>query len=150
MKRFKFRLEAVEKVRKRKEDEALQALARARADFQSAIQKKSTIEAALADALSRRESLANQAVCADAFAIEEAFISGSRIRIRQADVQIHRAGRVVERAMRAYLHARRDSTVIETIKENDLQDFKKQQARAEMKEMDDLSSIRSARERVGA
>jgi len=149
MKRFKFRLEAVEKVRKRKEEEALQALARARTELQSALDRKNSFEQSLSDSLSRRESLANQAVCSDAFAIEEAFISGTRVRIRQVEVQIHRAARVVERATRAYMHARRDTSVIETIKENDLHEFKKQQARTEMKEMDDLSSIRAARERVG-
>ena len=146
MKRFKFRLQAVETIRKRKEEDALQALARARSELQGLVDSRNALSSSLAEALNRRENLASTAVSADLFAVEEAFITGTRLRIRQAEVQIHRASRVVERAMRGYLHARRDTTVIEKIKESDFQEFKKERARMEAKEMDDLSSVRAARE----
>ena len=150
MKRFKFRLEAVETIRKRKEEDALQLLARARGELQTAIDRRNSLSSALAQALDRRAALANSAVSPDVFAVEEAFISGTKVRIQHAEIQIHRANRIVERATRAYLHARRDTTVIEKIKESDLQEFKKERSRAEMKEADELSSIRAARERIGS
>lgn len=148
MKRFKFRLEAVETLRKRKEQDALQVLGRARQELQAVLNRKSDLESTLSDALLRRESLASTSVTADAFAIIEQFIAGTKLRIRQAEQQAARALRLVERATRGYMHARRDCMVIDTIRESDLQEFKKERARADMKEMDDLSSIRAARERV--
>jgi len=150
MKRFKFRLEAVETIRKRKEQDALQALGRARQELQAILARKSQLEATLADSLLVRENLANSSAHSQEFAIVEQFITGTRVRIRQAEQQSARALRLVERATRGYMHARRDCMVIDTIRESDLQDFRKERARAEMKEMDDLSSIRAARERSEA
>jgi len=147
MKRFKFRLEAVETIRKHKEQDALQILGRARQELQLILARKSQFESTLADALLRRERLANSSVTADEFAVLEQFIAGTKHRIRQTEQQAARALRVVERATRGYMHARRDCMVIETIRENDLQEHRKERSRAEMKEMDDLSSIRAARER---
>jgi flagellar FliJ protein len=147
MKRFKFRLEAVETIRKHKEQDALQVLGRARRELQLILARKSQLESTLADALLRRESLADSPSNSHEFAIIEQFITGTRLRVRQAEQHASRALRVVERATRGYMHARRDCLVIDTIRESDLQEFRKERARAEMREMDDLSSIRAARER---
>jgi flagellar FliJ protein len=150
MKRFKFRLEAVETIRKRKEQDALRVLGRARQELQLILARKSQLESTLADALLRREELANSSVTPDEFAVIESFITGTKICVRQAEQQSARALRVVERATRGYMHARRDCMVIDTIRENDLQEYRKEKSREEMKEMDDLSSIRVARERIEA
>jgi flagellar FliJ protein len=150
MKRFKFRLEAVETIRKRKEQDALQVLGRARQELQLVLARKSQLESTLAEALLRRENLANSSVTSEEFAILENFITGTKVRIRQAEQHSARALRIVERATRGYMHARRDCMVIDTIRESDFQEYRKERARAEMKEMDDLSSIRAARERIEA
>ena len=147
MKRFKFRLEAVETLRKRKEQDALQVLGRARQELQLSVNRKTQLEETLAETLLRRENLTINSATSDEFAIIEQFIAGTRVRIRQAEQHATRALRIVERATRGYMHARRDCMVIDTIRENDFQEFRKERNRAEMKEMDDLSSIRVARER---
>ncbi|MEN9723558.1 MAG: Flagellar FliJ protein [Pseudomonadota bacterium] len=148
MKRFKFRLEAVETIRKKKEDEALQVLAKARGDHQSAIDFRQNLERELRDSIARREGLAQECVGPEAYAIEEAFISGTKIRIQHAILKENRAARLVERAMRSYLHARRDTRVIETIRENDLQEFRREITKRELKEVDELSSSRAVRSGV--
>ncbi len=150
MKRFKFRLEAVETIRKRREEDALLELSRAKSELQSILDRKAALESDLSDALSRRESLGITPVGADAFAMEEAFISGLKRRIRQAEQHAQRAARFVERATRIFLHARRDLHVIETLREREQEEFRREQGRMEMKEADELSSLRAARERIQA
>ena len=61
--------------------------------------------------------------------------------IRQ-DQAIVRASRSVEKALRAYLTARRQTRMIETLREKDYQEFKKMVAKKEQKELDELSAMR--------
>jgi len=150
MKRFKFRLEAVETIRNRREREAMEELGRARREHQAALDRKAGLEAALSEALIRRENLANSPVSPDAFRLIEGFIEGTRVRIRQAAQQVMRSLRSLERATRGYMHARRDVRVIETIREADYSEFKKELGRRELRLMDELTSARTARERAEA
>lgn len=143
MKRFKFRFESVEKVRKMREDEALAALGAAQRKLQGEINAKNSLLATLADALLRRENLGREGTSIQAFRTEDAYIQGTKQRIIQADQAILRATRIVEKAMQRYLGARRNKRMIETLRERDQEEFRKAKAKWEQKQSDDMAVMRA-------
>jgi len=138
-------LEAVEKLRKRKEDDALTALGEARRVLKSITDEKERLHNDLQNSLIRREKLGSIPTTPEAFQMEELFISGTRLRINRTVVQEHRATRAVERATRVYLHAKREVMVMETLREREFEEFKREVALKERKEQDDLAIMRAGR-----
>ena len=145
-KRFKFRFEAVERVRRSQEDEALRLLAQAQRVFQAALDHKAGLLERLRLSLERRETLGEagkEAVPATPFRLENAFIAGTKQRIIQADQAILRARRGVEKALRGFLHARRQTRIVESIREKDFAEYRKALQQREQKELDDLYVMRA-------
>ncbi|MFN7685940.1 MAG: flagellar export protein FliJ [Oligoflexia bacterium] len=145
MKRFKFRLEAVQKIRKRNEEEAMRVLADARHRLSELLKHGESLQRAVEAALIRKESLGAEPVSGAAFKIEEDFIAGSKLRIAQLAIRVSKAQRAVEKAMRFFIHARRQLHVIETLREREFEAFKRQVQKREQKEMDDLVTMRAGR-----
>jgi flagellar FliJ protein len=145
MAKFRFRFQAVENVRKRAEDEAMRLMGEAQRALQAAKDHKARLEQELADSLERRESIASSGFNVTALQLEDSFITGTKQRIIQADQGIIRAARGLEKAIRAYMFARRQTRMIETIREKDLAEFKKELQKREQKELDDIYVMRAAR-----
>jgi flagellar export protein FliJ len=143
MKRFKFQFAAVLKIRKTREEESLRVLAQTQRQHQQELQRKSKLVSELNDALIRRESLGIEAIGIDAFQLEESFIVGTKQRIVQQDQALVRASRNVEKALRVYLTARRQTRAIEILREKQFLEFKKSLAKQEQKDLDDLSVMRA-------
>jgi flagellar export protein FliJ len=130
-------------VRKNREKEALAALGAAQRVYQQAQGRKFALQERLKQSLVDRERLSDALVSPISFQVENDFISGTKQRIIQADQAIVRASRGVEKALRAYLAARRQSRMIEVIEEKDFADFKRDAARKEQKSMDELVVMRA-------
>lgn len=145
MKRFKFRLEAVEKVRKRNEEDAIRALAEARRRLSDLVAKGEGLQAGLQASLERRERLGEQPTSAAAFVIEDDFIAGNKLRIAQLAIQVQKARKAVEKATRFFLHARRQLHVITTLREREQEAFRREQQKLEQKRVDEMVTMRSAR-----
>lgn len=148
MKRFSFRFQTLLETRKREEDEALKQLAQAQRARAHELLRKEKILIAISDAYSRISAIGDsgaQLQGAEAFRVEQEFIAGSKVRIVQADQAILRASRAVERMMRAFLAARRKTRTIELLREKDLEEFKKAQAKKEARELDELTILRHGR-----
>ena len=143
MKRFKFRLEAVEKVRKRNEEEAMRVLADARRRLGELLSQGEKLTSALDAAAARKQALTKNISNSAQFAIEEDFIAGTKLRIAQLAQSVSRAQRGVEKATRFFLHARRQLHVITTLKERELDAFKREQSKREQKEIDDMVVMRA-------
>lgn len=143
MRRFRFRFEVVERVRKAKEGEALRSLSEAQGVYQQALAHKSSLLKKLSQALERREKLGIEAVTPVAFRTETDFITGTKQRIIMADQAIVRATRGVEKALRAYLFARKQVRTIEALRERHFLEFKKALAKKEQRDLDDLYTMRS-------
>lgn len=143
MGKFKFRFEAVLKHRKAREEDALRALAQSQRAYQVELAKKSKLLSDLSEALTRRENLAVEPVGIDAFQLEQLFITGTKQRIIQQDQALVRASRVVEKSLRAYLQAKRQTRTIELLREKHYQEFKKARAKKERKELDEISVMRA-------
>jgi flagellar export protein FliJ len=146
MKRFKFRFETVERFRKTKESEALRALASVQTHYQTALAFKNGLIEQQNQARIRLEMLGKensnfQSVIA--FQLESQFISGNTQRLIKADQWIFRAKRAVEKSLRFYLHARKQLKMIETLRERDFSEFKKQMAKKEQKDLDELNTMRA-------
>lgn len=142
MKKFKFRLESVQKLRETREQEALRNLAAAQRALQTEIEKKEIIKRDLESARARLESLGETPTGIAQFQVEQNFIDGSVIRLRHADTLIRRAERSVEKSMAAYQVARKNLRMIETLREKAYQEYLDEGRRKEQVEADDLTSMR--------
>jgi flagellar export protein FliJ len=137
-KRFRFRLEAVEKVRRAKEQEALRGLAAAQAKYQDALRAKRKIYDDNELALIRREELARTAQPVLAYQLENEFITGNAVRFVQADQAIFRARKFVEKALREVMTAKRAVRAIELLREKAYSEFKTALRKREQKEMEEV------------
>ncbi|MCC7441682.1 MAG: flagellar export protein FliJ [Bdellovibrionales bacterium] len=143
MARFRFKFEAVGKLKKQKEQDALRLFGEAQGLLKAEIERREQLEFDLASALSRREALGETAVSPILFRTEEDFITGTKARIIQAQHAIERARRRVERAMMGYLVARRELLKVERLREKATADFKREQSKLEQKRLDDLYVMRA-------
>lgn len=143
MARFRFRFSTVLDVRKQREQDALTALGSAQRAYQQAVARKHELQQLLQASLARRESLGGEATPVLAFQLEQSFINGTKQRIIQSDQAIVRASRVVEKSLRAYLAARKQTRMIETLEEKDRREFKLEQAKKEQKQMDEMVILRA-------
>jgi flagellar export protein FliJ len=143
MRKFRFKFEALERVRKAREDDCLHALSQAQSAFRDAVERKNDRVRELEEALIRRERLGSEPVSVNAFVLEEDFIVGTRQRIVQSEQAILRAKRGVEKALRAYLEARRQCRMIEVLREKASAEFKKERSKQEQKQLDDIYVMRS-------
>lgn len=147
MKKFNFQFQTLEKVRRTREDEALRALSEAQRAYAAAQEQKNAQLRALESSLVRREEMGGRgagfAMAAFAFQLENDFIGGTKQRIVQADQAILRARRGVERALRNYIQARRQTRMIELLREKAYGEFKTAKAKHEQKQLDDLTIMRT-------
>src|SRR5206468_2689205 len=111
--------------------------------YQRELGHKQQLLSELDSALRRRESLGIEPVGPTAFQLEESFIGGTKSRITRADQAILRASRGVEKALRAYLHARRQTRMIEVLREKAYADYRKARSKWEQKQQDDLAVMRA-------
>jgi flagellar FliJ protein len=143
MRKFRFQFEAVLKVRKSREQDALAALGAAQRAYQLELARKQELQMRLGESLGRREGLGQETTPVLAFQIEQAFINGTKQRIIQADQAIVRASRGVERALRAYLGARRQTRMIEMLEEKAFAEYRRERARKEQRDLDELMVMRA-------
>jgi flagellar export protein FliJ len=144
MKRFKFQFATVLNVRKSRENDALSHLGAAQRVYQQELAQKQELVRTLQSALVRRESLGqNGATPALSFQLEQAYITGTKQRIMRADQAIVRASRSVEKSLRAYLAARRQTRMIELLEERAFAEFKRERTKKENKELDELMVLRA-------
>lgn len=141
-KRFRFRLEAVERVRKTKEQEALRGLALAQAKYQDALNAKRKILEDNDRALARREALAVVPQPVLAYQMENEFIAGNRVRIVQSDQAIFRARKFVEKALREVIAAKRAVRAIEILREKAYEEFKTALRKREQKQLEEVYASR--------
>lgn len=143
MKKFRFRFSAVLKDRKVREEEALRALGGAQRDYQLALSEKASIARELESSLVRREGLGAEPTPALAFQLEQEFILGTRQRLTRQEQAIHRASRLVEKALRAYLASRRQSRVMEMLYERHHEQWKREYRKKLQRELDELTVMRA-------
>ncbi len=143
MRKFRFRFEIVETIRRSREEEALRALAAAQRAHRAQVVRKERLVTELGDSLERREALGREAVPVSAFATEYDFIVGTKVRIIQADQAIRRAVKSVEKALRAYLVAKKQTRTIEVLRERAYGDWRRDCLKRENRELDDLYVMRA-------
>ena len=142
MKKFQFRFEAVLKVRKIKQDEALRAVAFHEKVYRQEIEKKATLLTELDLAYKRIESFSEKSSQISIYQSEQDFIEGTKQRIIQADHAILKARRNLDKVLRLFTAARAQSQVMETLKDNAHKEYRKDIERREQKLMDDLTLMR--------
>src|SRR4051812_45012657 len=119
MAKFIFRFETVLKVRKSREDETMRALGVAQRAHQANLSRKGELFAELERSLIRRENLAERPTSIEAFLLEQSHIDGTKQRIVQCEQAIMRSNKAVEKALRAFIAARKQTRMMETLKEKD-------------------------------
>lgn len=96
----------------------------------------------LNQSLIRRENLGNEPIPSSVFKVENDFIVGLKQRIIQADQAILRATRAVEKSLRTFLQARRQTRTLEILREKEHAEFKKDLIKQENKKLDELYTTR--------
>ncbi len=141
-KKFRFKLEAVEKVRKAKEQETLRILALAQIKYQETLKHKEWLIKETESALDRRDTLPSTSQPVLAYQIETEFINGNKIRILQADHAILRARKIVEKALKEVLNAKRALKALEILREKAFNEFKIEVRKKEQKELEEIYVFR--------
>jgi flagellar export protein FliJ len=138
MKKFRFLLEAVERVRRAKEQDTLRALAYAQAKYQETLRAKYRLLEETEASLARREKLAGTAQPVLAYQLESEFITGNKQRIVQSDQAITRARKFVEKALREVILAKRALKGIELLREKAFLEFKTALRKKESKDLEEV------------
>ena len=125
------------------EDAALRGLADAQKKLQIAIEFKKSLQIQLEQTLQEREQLGVTPTPAAGFQFIQTFIVGVKQRIVNADQSILKANRGVDKAMRVYLNAKRQTRMIEILKEKQFAEFKVYVKKAEQKEQSELTIMRA-------
>lgn len=143
MKRFQFKFATILKQRRTREEDSLRALGAAQRAYQEELNKKQRLLFDLDRAYRRRETLASEPIGVLAFQLEDEFIQGTKHRITRQDQAIMRASRGVEKALRTYLHARKQTKMMETLYDKAYAEYRKAKAKEEQKRQDDIAIMRS-------
>ena len=145
MRKFLFRFATVLKARRAREEECLRLLGAAQRQYQAELERKRGLQRALEGSLLRREELgAGTAAAPVDFALEHDFIVGTKQRLIQQEQAILRASRAVEKALRAYLLAKRQTRMFETLHDREYAEHRKREQKREQRAQDDLSVMRAA------
>ncbi|MBS1958652.1 MAG: flagellar export protein FliJ [Bdellovibrionales bacterium] len=143
MAKFKFQLEAVEKVRIQKEQKMLEDLAVAQRNYLEKVKAKRELLAKKQDAFVKKNELVSRDASINDIRLLEEYIIGLKQNIIRADQAIVRSRRFLEQAMRHYIAARKERMMVDKLKEKALEEFKLQEARLEQKRLDDLITMRA-------
>ncbi len=150
MKKFQFKFESVETVRKRAEEKALRDLADARRAQARILEFKAGLEKALMQALERRERIGQGPASGADFQIENDFIAGTKQRLVQTEATLTRINRGLEKAMQTYLNARKQTRVIELLRERSYAEYRKERSKHLDREMNDMMVMRARMKEEGA
>ena len=142
MAKFKFALEAVERVRIQKEQGALEEMSHFQRVYQEKIAIKKNILEKKQGAFEQRNALCSGESSVREIRIVDEYIEGLKQSLVRADQAIIRARRFLEQAMKKYILARRERMMIDRLKEKALEEFKLEQSRVEQKQLDDLVTMR--------
>jgi flagellar protein FliJ len=140
MRKFRFNLETVERVRKISEEKALTEFSQAQKKFLDEVAKKEAAVKSREKAMSDRASM--QVARAADYATFTNYILGLGRSIQIADQAILRARRQLNAAFRVYVGAKKSRLMIDTLREKAFEEFKKEKSKREQKEVDDLVSMR--------
>lgn len=143
MRKFRFHLQTVLDLRKRAEDEALRAVGLAQQQLVAENARRERCLADLTESHRQLEALGGTVASGRDYQTQQVFIEGTHHRIRLAEHAILRASRSVEKAMHAFLIAKRRTRAIEVLRERAQAEHKRQVARKEFKEQDDINVMRS-------
>lgn len=116
----------------------MRELGEAQRRYQGELNEKARLQQELARALTERETLGQRPVQSVDFLLADQFIVGGKHRILRQEQAIFRAQKGVEKCLRAYLQARKQTRMIEVLREKDYADFKRDRARREQKVIDEL------------
>lgn len=116
----------------------MRTLGEAQRRYQGELNEKARLQAELARALTDREALGKTPALSVDFLLADQFITGGKHRIMRQEQAIFRAQKGVEKCLRAYLMARKQTRMIEVLREKDYEEFKRERARREQKVIDEL------------
>jgi flagellar FliJ protein len=143
MAKFKFQLEAVEKVRTQKEQKMLEELSVAQRNYQEKIAEKRAILAKKQTAFVEKAELASRDASINEIRLLDEYLIGLKYQLVRADQAIVRSRRFLDQGMRNYINARKERMMIDQLKEKAFGEFRLEQGRLEQKNLDDLITMRA-------
>jgi flagellar FliJ protein len=145
MKKFKFKLEVVLTERKRVEDLRLREWTIAKQILQSMIDELRAMEKRLQEAF--REATVTGAHDAAMLTAIESFIQGTKLRIKWKKRDIERGEKLSEKKRLEYVQARQKRAMLDKLKEKQLEAFREELRKRELKQLDDIYIMNGAARR---
>ena len=143
MKRYRFKLESVERVRAIREREALGELAKIRSLLTQGEAFKASLERAIEDALVRREKLGSGEIAtATDFLLLNSHLTGLRQRLTQATRLLGKIKKEELKTLDAYLKAKQRLSAIEKLREKSFSEYRQASRKEEAKNAEDLITMR--------
>jgi flagellar FliJ protein len=140
--RFRFRLEALLRVRRSLEEEAKRALARTIAARDQALARAAALREAHGSAVEGRRSAPGEPVDLDRLRAIERYLLVLEKRIAQADLEVAGAEARVAEARQALLKAHQEHLILLRLKERRQEQHALDTLREEAKEMDEIAVLR--------
>ena len=147
--RFKFRLEALLKLRHSREEEAQRHMARMIARECAAQAKVEGFRTAMGETIDSRRLAPNQVINLEHLRASERFLLVLERRLEWASQELREAQEVVAAARQALVKAHQDHLMLQRLKERRLEQHHREVFLAEAKDMDEIAVLRHRLTRAG-
>lgn len=138
MKKFSFEFDNVLNHRKINEEVALMALGEAQRLLERERNKRDQIVAQFNQVVERAGDVTSAKNASQYLQVEENYIQGTKYRITLADLDISRAGKVVQEAINTYLEAQKQIRAIEYLREKAYEEYLREVDHQEQTALDDI------------
>jgi len=146
MRKFKFRLQTLEKHRKEREQERRVQLSEAIGGIKSTEQKIFDLDQSIVDArksyAAMGETGTGNSLQAGDFWVLDAFAQGQLHRRAELEKHLQDQEQGLQEVFQNYVHARKEYQVIKSLHERDQSEFRKKEQKRENKQLDDLYTMR--------
>jgi flagellar export protein FliJ len=142
VKTFKFKLAAVETLREREENAALQIYARALKERQAALERRDVAAGSLAICREQRNARVAKGCFIQDLLEFDSYLSALQIKVRNAQEELDQRTAQMGKAFNDFLAARQQLEVVTKFRERERSIYDFEQRRGEQKLLDELSSTR--------
>ena len=146
MKRFQFKLQSLLNYKRHLEQMARQEMAKAVSDVNACRHQIQTLRGDRESAVLKLDSLVEKGVNAREFNLHRGFISTVDRMIRDEQAKKVRLEKVVEKKRSMLKKRTIDKKALERLREKRAEEHTREMLREEQKELDDMSSLKTARE----
>ena len=143
MRPFRFSLQAVLTVRMNRESKALEAFAKAQAEFEAIAANFRLIQKEIDDSLGQRRDALKSSTSSEAVQQMQHGLRALKEAARRCQAELERTQAILDEKSRVLLEARREREVVDKVRQKQLARHQLQAGREEQKAHDELATLKS-------